>query len=203
MDPHELAIAALNEVVGVASHRRNSREVGKVTLNRSKSPRNGTGVDMMTNNKIVANPAKLLDSSQSFLGSDEEMSESEQPARDQNNAASGHRSSHSTIDGHDVGSTPATSTSDGFSSQSTNPDGQLSQLSQLSQIAAAQQPMSDEPATRLTIATALAAGQKRTADGEIKSASTSSPTNSHTRGHSRNTSSVSNVSTGSSRIGEV
>ncbi|CAL3967157.1 unnamed protein product [Diplocarpon coronariae] len=107
--------------------------------------------------------------------------------------------SQSTIDGLDTASTPPTSTSDGFSSQGTIADGQLSQLSQLSQLAAAQQPMSSS--MRPILGIAPTAGQKRTADGQVK-ASSISPDSPKIRGHSRN---ISAVSTASSvgRIGEL
>jgi len=105
----------------------------------------------------------------------------------------------------DGASTPPTdsnsnSDADAFSSQSTGQDSHLSQLSQLSQLAAAQQPMGNPGDTRLNIATA---GQKRSADGQIKPPSPPSPHRSH-HGHSRNTSAVSNASSvGSNRIGDV
>ncbi|KAH7355152.1 hypothetical protein BKA65DRAFT_394361 [Rhexocercosporidium sp. MPI-PUGE-AT-0058] len=111
--------------------------------------------------------------------------------------------SQSTTDGPDGVSTPPTSTSDGFSSQSTNADGPLSQLSQLSQLAAAAQPLISTSSTRPALNIAPTAGQKRTADGQIKPSS-ASPNSPNVRGHSRNTSAVSNVSSvASSRIGEL
>ena len=204
MDAHELAIAALNEVAQSGSHRRKTSASDKVA-----STRNGAGIDMfdiMTSNKIVDNPAVAQEPSPSLLPTDEIMPEADRPAEDQNKAAPGQQStssnnSQSTLDGHDVASTPPTSTSDGFSSQSTNQDSQISQLSQLSQLAATQQPLTDTTATRPNPATA---GQKRTADGQVKPGSAGSPTSSHALGHSRSTSTVSNVSSAaSSRIGEV
>ncbi|PVH76778.1 hypothetical protein DL98DRAFT_424927 [Cadophora sp. DSE1049] len=111
--------------------------------------------------------------------------------------------SQSTTDGHDTVSTPPTSTSDEFSSQSTNADGPLSQLSQLSQLAAAAEPLVSTSSTRLAVTMAPTAGQKRTADGQVKPLS-ASPNSPKARGHSRNTSAVNNVSSvGSSRIGEL
>lgn len=110
--------------------------------------------------------------------------------------------SQSTSAGDGTGTfTPRTSTSDenNFSSQSTSDT--LSQLSQLSQIAAAQRPLASTSAPRMVVEGA-AAGQKRTADGMVKVAQ--SPRGAGYYGHSRNTSTVSNVSTASSsRIGEV
>ncbi|KAH7411194.1 hypothetical protein BKA64DRAFT_569396 [Cadophora sp. MPI-SDFR-AT-0126] len=111
--------------------------------------------------------------------------------------------SQSTTDGHDTLSTPPTSTSDDFSSQSTNADGPLSQLSQLSQLAAAAEPLVSTSSTRSALTIAPTAGQKRTADGQVKPLS-ASPNSPKARGHSRNTSAVSNISSvGSSRIGEL
>ena len=113
--------------------------------------------------------------------------------------------SQSTTNGHEV-STPRTSTSDGFSSQSTNPEAQLSQLSHLSQLAAAAQPLRDTSASRPNISIAPTAGHKRTADGQVKPTLSDSPTSPHgprNQGHSRNTSAVSAASTASSKIGEV
>jgi hypothetical protein len=98
--------------------------------------------------------------------------------------------------------TPPTSTSDGFSSQSTNPEGQLSQLSQLSQLAASAQPLTTTSAARPNLSIAPT-GMKRTADGQVKATPVTSPTSPHTskiRRHSRNTSAA---STASSKIGEV
>ncbi|KAK2624478.1 hypothetical protein QTJ16_006428 [Diplocarpon rosae] len=107
--------------------------------------------------------------------------------------------SQSTTDGHDTASTAPTSTSDGLSSQSAITDGQLSQLSQLSQLAASQRRLSSS--TRPILAIAPTAGQKRTADGQVKSSSIS-PGSPNIRGHSRNTSAVSTASS-VSRIGEL
>ena len=205
MDAHELAIAALNEVAQSGSHRRKTNaSVDKVT-----STRNGAGIDILditTNNKIVHSPAGAQKASPTLLPTGDIMSEADKLAGDQNEAVPGQQSTSShnsqyTPEGHDIASTPPTSTSDGFSSQSTNQDSQVSQLTQLSQLAAAQRPLLDTTAMRPNPATA---GQKRTADGQVKPGSASSPTKSHTHGHSRSTSTISNVSSvASSRIGEV
>lgn len=96
--------------------------------------------------------------------------------------------------------TPPTSTSDGFSSQGTGHESQLSQLSQLSHLAAVQEPLN--VVTRPTLSIVPSAGYKRTADGELKLETFKSPTSPYVRGHSRNVSAISNAST-SSRIGEV
>ncbi|KAH6676409.1 hypothetical protein B0J14DRAFT_476879 [Halenospora varia] len=108
--------------------------------------------------------------------------------------------SQSTNESQDV-ATPPTSASEGFSSQSTNQDGPMSQLSQLSQLAAAQQPLTST--SRPTLSIPSAAGQKRTADGQVKSGGSGSPESPQKRGHSRNTSNVSSASVASSRIGEI
>ena len=206
MDPHELAIAALNEVAHSTSHRRH-QFAGKVASPRSSS--NATGIDM-SNNAIVDNVTGAQEPSQPLSGTELTMSQTALGQGYRNNTTSGVQStssdnSQSTTDGHEGVSTPPTSTSDGFSSQSTNQEGQMSQLSQLSQLAAAQQPLtSSTPATRPTLAIATTAGQKRTADGQVKSGASNSPPSPHVHGHSRTTSAVSTVSsTASSRIGEV
>jgi len=194
MDAHELAIAALNEVANPSSHRR----TGKVA---SQSP-TATGIDIETDNAIVQNPAGALEPSQQTTGIDA-MNSTMGGLQDDALQSTSSNNSQSTTDGHDTVSTPPTSNSDGFSSQSTNQDGQLSQLSQLSQLAAAQQPISNTFAARDPISINPTAGQKRTADGHVKDPSPTSPARPRVRGHSRNTSSVSNISTSSSRIGEV
>jgi hypothetical protein len=102
----------------------------------------------------------------------------------------------------DGASTPPTSTSDGFSSQGTNRDSQISQLSQLSQLAAVQEPLNAVSGPNISILPTV--GLKRTADGELKSATSKSPVSPKfpVRGHVRNRSGVSNASS-TSRIGEV
>lgn len=108
-------------------------------------------------------------------------------------------------DGPDTISTPQTSSSsEALSSQGSNHDASASsQLSQLSQLAASQDPMVSNAATRPDIAMPLTAGQKRTADGQVKPPSPPTTYGSRNHGHSRNTSAVSNVSSTNSRIGEV
>ena len=193
MEPHELAIAALSEVAGSHSHSHST------TLGSSRS--RIAGIDMaslMTNNGVVENaadahePFQQSSPSQTIMsqpGKEARTSQVAQPEQQSNSS----NNSQSTTDGHDTVSTPPTSASEGFSSQSTNQDGQLSQLSQLSELAAA--------ATRPSLTIPPAAGHKRTADGQLKA---NSPDRSPVRGHSRNPSSVSNVSSAtSSKIGEV
>ncbi|KAH8809160.1 hypothetical protein F5884DRAFT_676578 [Xylogone sp. PMI_703] len=93
--------------------------------------------------------------------------------------------------------TSTSPTSEGFSSQSTNPDGPLSQLSQL---AAAQAPLSTGPGGRsLSVVTTSTAGHKRTADGQVKTPI--SPREVPFRRHSRTISNASSI--GSNRLGEL
>ena len=206
MDHHEPAIVALNEVAHSTSHLRDPSP-GKVASPRSSS--NATGIDR-TNNPIVDSVAGVQERSQQFPESVRIMAHAERSQLTQNNKTSGEQStlsdnSQSATDGHDGISTPPTSTSDGFSSQSTNPEGQVAQPSQLSQLAAAQEPITGSvPGTRPNLAIATTVGQKRTADGQVKPSSSISPTSPQSHGHSRNISAVSNVSSAaSSRIGEV
>ena len=191
MDAHELAIAALQEVAHPRSHRRDI-VTGKVASSLSRP--NATGGDM--NNAIDDNAAHAQELSSGAQGAKVNPGESQNSALDSRSTSNDN--SQSTADGHEV-STPPTSASDGVSSQSTSQD-QLSQLSQLSQLAAAQPPMTSSSTARPMIATA---GQKRTADGQVKPPSPPSPQVPRVRGHSRNTSAVSNTSVASSRIGEV
>lgn len=199
MEPHELAIAALNEVVQTAlatSHR---------------DPCNNSNAT--TESDIVRNKAGHTDAtahrpSASLPGNTGSMPRSKPGQEDSIIATSNLKTttsnnSQSTTDGHETASasTPPTSTSDEFSSQSTIPNDQLSQLSQLSQIAAEQEPWNN-PA-RPTVAVPATAGQKRTADGQVKSGSSMSPVSPQKRGHSRTTSAISNASSATSRIGEV
>lgn len=95
--------------------------------------------------------------------------------------------------------TPPTSTSDGFQSQSTTTE--LSQLSQLSQLAAAAQSITSDARPAFS---GVPSGFKRTADGQMKPnfTTTTSPQG-KAKGHSRNTSTVSTISTASSKMGEV
>jgi len=188
MEPHELAIAALQEVAH-SSHR------------DPRHPRsNATGIDRKDNaidddDKADAPPQDAEHPSSSQASVPLQVLE----AHDLNGTVGRSGSSdisQSTTDAHEVFS-PPTSASDGFSSQSTNPDG-LSQLSQLSQLAAAQQPMNT---SRHSLSTVPTAGHKRTADGQVKPFLFDSATSPMGR-HSRNTSTAS-ASSVVSRIGEV
>lgn len=112
-----------------------------------------------------------------------------------------------TVDGQEPVFTPPAS--DMHSSQSTiHDEGPLSQLSQLSQLAAAQTPLKSNPSTTppKTSNITLNASQKRTADGNVKSKVSNSPSPEEQppfRRHARNTSTVSTASSVASRFGEV
>lgn len=111
--------------------------------------------------------------------------------------------SQATTDSHDTISTPQTSSSDGPSSQGTSQDASISQLSQLSQAATVQDHLPENHAPRTVLTVPSTAGQKRTADGQVKPPSPPNPNGPRNRGHSRTTSAVSNVSSATSRIGEL
>lgn len=186
-----MALAALSQVVqsAVSSHRRNPADKD-----------DATGIDMANNTTTVAFP----ENSRPLSGNRDTMSQTTQGREDSTAAGTvptSSNNSQSTVDGHETASTPPTSTSDGISSQNTIPEGQHSQLSQLSHLAAAQEPLGSPSRPSLSIA--ATAGQKRTADGEVKSASSISPERPQARGHSRNTSAISNASSATSRIGEL
>lgn len=208
MEPHQLALAALDHVAqsvkADTSHHDRVSVAGKVT---SSNPTAGYMKSSTPDKDIVHNAAYNLQSPQRRAKSDRIILPSgpgHEDASDTDVAMLGQISSNNsqfTTDGHDAASTPPTSTCDGFSSQSTNPDAPLSQLSQLSQLAAAQEPFASTSAARPILAVAPTAGQKRTADGLVKPLSVS-PTSPKRLGHSRNTSAVSNASS-VSRIGEV
>ncbi|TVY82461.1 hypothetical protein LSUE1_G003470 [Lachnellula suecica] len=161
----------------------------------------------MAHNTIVDNTANAQEPSQPLSGTDGIVSQDGYGQEDAITAtlalqSTSSNNSQSTLDAQDA-STPPTSTSEGFSSQSTNQDGPMSQLSQLSQLAAAQQPLKDAAAARPSITIPPTVGLKRTADGQVKQAHSNSPISPHVRGHSRTTSAVSNASAASSRMGEV
>jgi hypothetical protein len=202
MDPKEQAIAALEleQVAQSAGHREHA---GKIAFNAT------TGSDMKsptTHNSVVSKHADAHGSMQMVPETERNWTGKVEGREYLTNAAAANQpssnsnhNSQSTTDGYGIATPP---TSEGFSSQSTNQDGSLSQLSQLSQLAAAQQPLASTT-TRPKLAISPTAGQKRTADGQVK-ITQSSPTNDpKPRGHSRNVSAISNVSNTSSRIGEV
>ena len=187
----------------MASHRRRDLSVASPR----SSAKDATGADMNTIDDAAAcaqEPSQQSQESDAFsltVGGSQECPN--HSTRGLQSTSSDH--SQSTADGHEV-STPPTSTSDGFSSQSTNHEGQLSQLSQLSQLAAAAEPMTNTSAARPNLSIAPTSGLKRTADGQVKPSLFNSPTSPHrskVQGHSRNTSAVSTASTASSKIGEV
>ncbi|KAL3423939.1 hypothetical protein PVAG01_05686 [Phlyctema vagabunda] len=206
MDVHELATAALSQVAQSASQH-HQVVPGHVVSSRSSpndatvAPATRVQVDRSMVSKITNenNIAYMSPDLQNGLETDQRPNIAEEPVLQ--STASNH--SQDTTDGHDTVSTPPTS--EGFSSQGTIPDGQLSQLSQLSQLAAAQQPLAPAAATRPGV-TIPATGHKRTADGQVKSGtfkSPATPNGLYHRGHSRNASTFSNASSTTSRIGEL
>lgn len=204
MEPHQLALAALDEVAHSTITNASHRDAGNVLRAA------GDIEPLIKNKEITRNrAAHTHKSSQPSTSSRGNMSLSGKRHDDTSDAllalktTISSNNSQSTVDGHDTVSTPPTSTSDEFSSQSTNADGPLSQLSQLSQLAAAAEPLMSTSSARPALTVAPTAGQKRTADGQVKPLS-ASPNRPKARGHSRSTSAVSNVSSvGSSRIGEL
>jgi hypothetical protein len=201
MDAHHLAIAALQQVTHDTSLHRH-RDAASLP----HSP-NATGTDMK-NNATDHDSACAHERSQNIPGTlriapDVEGS---QESRNSANLALqpvSSNNSQSAADGHDV-STPPTSSSDGLSSQSASQDAEISQLSQLSHLAAAQQPMGHTATSRPDPAMSSTAGYKRTADGQVKPPSPPCPHGARSRGHSRNTSTLSNISSSTNgRIGEV
>lgn len=171
---------------------------------------------MMANNDITATPIgahepTLVESTVQDLisqGNKDGNAEDGIATQSANAIATTSDNSQSTVDSQEQVFTPPGS--DEFSSQSTYQDGgPLSQLSQLSQLAAAQPPLESKTSTtppkpNIT----LNAGQKRTADGHVKSTTPTSNSPSPkglqpVRGHARNTSTVSNASSVASRFGEV
>lgn len=182
---HEVAITALQP----GSHRESESE------NESPPNPNATG-NRITSMKDNTTNGSASTQEQFESGDEEDVSRVDKGDRGVGiHPTSSSDSQATNIDAHDIASTPPTSTSDGFSSQGTGQDSQISQLSHLSQLAAVQEPLNISTRPILTIAPT--AGYKRTADGQVKS-----PTSPRVRGHSRNTSAVSTVSS-SSRIGEV
>jgi hypothetical protein len=202
MDAPLFASATLPQESHHSSHRRH-RDVAS----QSPSP-NATGTNM-ENNTIERDSAGAQEPPQRRTGTREVASDlgGSQDSYNSTNLAQQAASSYnsqSAAEGHDAISKPPTSSSDGPSSQGTNQEGQISQLSQLSHLAAAQQPMVENPASQPDPVTTSTAGHKRTADGQVKPSSPPSPNGPRNRGHSRNTSAVSNISTSTTgRIGEV
>lgn len=196
MEPHELAMAALSQVAQSSrdgpSHRAPdeppSRPSGSRITNKSSVDKHAR----------VPLPLGLL--SETGLATSQSGRGQESQGRDSTTTSN---NSQSTNDGYGAASTPPTPSPDALSSQSTNAEGALSQLPQLSQLAAAQQPVNNASVTRNRQVVSSTAGQKRTADGEVKPGSSSSPELPQIRGHSRNASAISNVSTASTKIGEV
>ena len=192
MEPHALAIAALQQVANSSSHR-GSSTTESLRLDAT------TAIDMRNNGNNAPKASRTHEDPQQARGSDTMSSTVGDSQEYANNVPRGLQSTSSNSSQDD---TPPTSTSDGFSSQSTNPEGQLSQLSQLSQLAAYAQPLTAASAAQPNLSIA-STGMKRTADGQVKPTPVTSPTSprgSKIRGHSRNTSAA---SAASSKIGEV
>ncbi|CAG8962301.1 hypothetical protein HYFRA_00005356 [Hymenoscyphus fraxineus] len=197
MAERESAVPARTETTLSASHRR--EETGGI------AKQNATGIDMKASkldNTLVRTAHDAQGLLQKYSGVDRVGSAigKEFHKEDQNNAHTNPQSNSSDNSQSTIAS-PPTSSSEGFSSQTTNQDGPLSQLSQLSQLAAQQQPLTNT--TRPTLSISPTAGQKRTADGQIKENISNSPMSPRRRGHSRNTSAVSNLSSSSNRLGEL
>lgn len=211
MDAHELAMTASDAVATAAE-----ATTGNVALGRSSeddATGAGRGHDAAKNDVEVTDRASNEDEaalSQPAVEAEGAPANPDIAAKDEpmevlaTSLPSNSSLNSQSLDLQDGISTSPTS--EGFSSQSTNPDGPLSQLSQL---AAAQAPLSmsaGEPSggggEPLTVVTGSTAGQKRTADGQVKTPI--SPIRHPAGGHSRNASSVSNVSSAaSSRLGDV
>lgn len=192
----EEATATATETTS-ASHR--EEEAGSIATSKQNA-----GTDM---NKMANNTKEASDLSQTASKAERVATRVEEgiqrkdldKANTANTNLQSNSSDNSTVDSV---ASPPTSSSEGFSSQSTNQDGPMSQLSQLSQLAAAQQPLTNT-ATRPNLSISPTAGQKRMADGQIKENISNSPMSPRVRGHSRNASAVSNVSSSSNRLGEV
>lgn len=197
MDAQERAIAALQHVVESTNHPRDGAgKFASTAIDMNSSTTHNTIVPMVAG---AQKPRQILELSERLLpGTDEGRGHS-------NDGTAGltlnisDDNSQSAADSHDAATPP---TSDGFSSQGTNQDNPLCQLSQLSQLAAAQRPLESNH-TRPKLAVSPTAGQKRTADGHVKGTRTDTQLSPNKRGHSRNVSAVSNVSSTSGRIGEV
>lgn len=185
MEPHLLAIAALSEVASSSHH------------DKDRSGQSDAGASMR--DKVIAHKAQ--EPSQQSQGTVTTPLAAEASQGSSSDAIQGLQSTSSDNSQTEGVFTPPNS--DGFSSQSTNPEGQQSQFSQLSQLAAAA--AANTPAARANLAIAPPSGTKRTADGQVKPTFTSptSPHDSNIKGHSRNTSAVSAASTASSSIGQV
>ncbi|KAL5330063.1 hypothetical protein ACEPPN_003587 [Leptodophora sp. 'Broadleaf-Isolate-01'] len=188
MEPHQLALAALDEVAHSASRSTSHRDAGNVQraageMQPSTKNKEIT-MDRAANARKPGEPSSANGANMPLSGQRHDDASDTSLALKTTTSSN---NSQSTTDGPDTVSTPPTSTSDGSSSQSTNADGPLSQLSQLSQLAAAAEPLMSTLSTRPVLTIAPTAGQKRTADGQVKPLS-ASPNSPKARGHSRNTS---------------
>lgn len=216
MDPHELAIAALNKVAQSSNYVRVAGSGNVASSSRSNPLIDATATrveDAVENNVLDSSASSPKEISQQIPvgrrrgenNTGEEFDRYQQivtPALPSNAS----HNSQDTTDSHDVVSTPPTS--EGFSSQSTNQEGPVTGLSQLSHPAASQDRRPSNTASgNLGLPGILTTGQKRTADGQVKTDSLNSPVSPKSlnrSGHSRSTSNISDISSATSnRIGEV
>lgn len=182
MEPHELAIAALNQFA-------------QNTSNREKAGSDRTNSESC-NNKTDPH-FKVFNSSEEDGHFQEYKKEQENQWGIRTELHSNGSNPPSTIEESRL-STPPTSTSDIVSSQEINSQDASSHISQLPASAAVSE------STNHALTTPLTAGQKRTADGHMKSESPTLSTLISTRNHNRKNSSSSNVSAANStRIEEV
>ncbi|RFU23592.1 hypothetical protein B7463_g12746, partial [Scytalidium lignicola] len=214
MDPHDLAIAALDAVVAPSEESTGAgrdQAAGNVALERSREDdatdggmRRGMSSSEVEMKEQAENRSDGTNMQPPVLESEGPENKAivtkvHQTTTTTEILATSLQSTSSlnsqSTDLHDGTSTSPTS--EGFSSQSTNPDGPLSQLSQL---AAAQAPLStnNPEGGSISVVTTSTAGQKRTADGQVKTPI--SPNGIHFPTHSRNASNASSVA---SRLGEL
>ncbi|RKF55428.1 hypothetical protein GcM3_201030 [Golovinomyces cichoracearum] len=182
MEPHELAIAALDQVARNSSscNRAESGRTSNEGLNSSAGVHSSALVN--SGNDVLMQRGGKEQESQGSSRIDLKITGSNPPSTDKESRLS----------------TPPSSNSDTISSQNVKSQGPQSHLSQLSNVAAAQEPLNNALATPLT------AGQKRTADGHVKSESPNYSASISKTQHSRKISTVSNGSpANSTRIEEL
>ncbi|TQS39245.1 hypothetical protein Golomagni_00229 [Golovinomyces magnicellulatus] len=172
MEPHELAIAALDQVArnSISCKRAESGRTGNEGLNSSAGVRSSPVVN--SGNDVSMQQGGKDQENQGSYCIDLKIRGSNPPSTDKESRLS----------------TPPSSNSDTISSQNITSQGPQSQLSQLSNVAAAQEPLNNALATPLT------AGQKRTADGHVKSESPNYSASISKTQHSRKISTLSNGS---------
>lgn len=182
MEPHELAIAALNQF---ARNTSNGEKAGSGRTN-SESCNNAPEPDSKHFNSTETKDS--LNENQK--NQDNQWAISTEIRSNESNPLSTVEESHL--------STPPTSTSDTVSSHEIISQDALSQISQPTN------PDSLPEHINYALTTPSTAGQKRTADGHMKSESPTLSTLQSTRNHNRKTSTGSNVSiTNSTRIEEL